>query len=314
MDRVVISGSGLLTGHGRQLDLHSGQRVLIEPFSLHAQLGDKALRRLDRVSEMAVSVVSDALIEAKLPLKFETEMATQTAAYFATGFGNLQGTFNFLERLQQKGARFCNPVDFPNLVLSAPVGALSIQFGIKGELLAFSQGTLSVLQALNTACAKITEHEAQVAIVCGADEHHQVVVDPAQNQQLLVAVGEGAGALVLVDESATDSRICVAASALSGCDGEAGLSEVLDQISLQSGFTKFDGVIAPKHHHEFVSHQVKTERMIDLRAIVGCFETVAAISLSFAFRCIKEDRSKVWVVIEEEAESGAAAVVLAGVQ
>ena len=146
--------------------------ALTEPRARFAEwFGARAPRRLDRLSELSVWLAAEALLDADLSLQPATgDAAERAGVFFATGYGNLAGTFAYLEKLHDKGQRFCSPIDFPNLVLSAPTGTLSIQFGYKGELLAYNDGELSGVHALIAGYDAIAAGRLDIALVVGADE------------------------------------------------------------------------------------------------------------------------------------------------
>ncbi len=193
--------------------------------ALKALLKERAPRRLDRLSELCVLVAGEALQDAGLSLQPLTGAVSERAGvFFATGHGNLTGTFQFLASLQQKGQRFASPIEFPNLVLSAPTGTVSIQFGFRGELVAHNEGELCGAQALVAAYDAIAGGRLDLALCVGADElgaGRQVCA--ARPGRIL---GEGAGAIVL---QSAPSGVEVAGTAL--CGGPEALEEAIKAAS-----------------------------------------------------------------------------------
>ena len=133
---VVVTGIGALTSAGSGLEALDAALVRAPAPSaapglltnIGPTLDATRARRLNRFGRIATDVVAQALAEAK----FTTTDPLRVGAGLGTAWGSLDDTFAFMRRVAEKGARMAPPADFPNLVLSAGVGHLSIYHGFKG--------------------------------------------------------------------------------------------------------------------------------------------------------------------------------------
>jgi hypothetical protein len=131
---------------------------------LHAQL--KAVcttvpRRFDRLSELLLLAAASVLGDKN---------AETCGLYVATAEGNFSGTMAYLQRLKEKGGRFANPIDFPNLLMSAAASNVSLHLGIKGTLLTFHQGDVGAFHALASACEALRNDRIDRAVVAQVEQ------------------------------------------------------------------------------------------------------------------------------------------------
>src|SRR4051794_607177 len=108
---IRVRAEAMVAGEGPRFVVPPHAALMKEPF------GDKTPRRLDRLSELALLAAGNAMRSTLDPIAAE-----RAGVFFATGQGNFSGTMGFLEKLHEKGARFASPIEFPNLVISAPAG------------------------------------------------------------------------------------------------------------------------------------------------------------------------------------------------
>ena len=129
-------------------------------------------RRLNRFGRMATDSASQALTDAS----FTVTDATRVGASIGTGWGSLDESAAFMRRVVEKGARLAPPADFPNLVLSAAVGHLSIYHGFRGPTLTASALFVSGEQAILLAAEEIVSRRADAMAAGGAEEANSVVL------------------------------------------------------------------------------------------------------------------------------------------
>jgi Beta-ketoacyl synthase, N-terminal domain len=167
-------------------------------YDMRGVLKERAPRRLDRVSEMAVTAAGLAFEGTGLE-----DISERGGVFFSTGQGNFSGTMGFLAKLHEKGAKFASPIEFPNLVMSAAAGSLSLLFRLKGELLTLTDRRSAGIQALCFAYEAVASGRLDVALAAGAEEMcdarsrcaELLGKDPA-------TLGEGGAALVLTSGAA----------------------------------------------------------------------------------------------------------------
>jgi 3-oxoacyl-(acyl-carrier-protein) synthase len=167
-------------------------------------LGRGATRRMDTLSATATAVSTLALRSAGLNATEELGVG------FGTGFGALDQTFNFLDRLFAKGARLVNPIDFPNLVHNAPAGHIAIRTGAMGPNLASCQEELAGDEAVAALARFISQGDIPAAIGCGGDlQSDNVDAAYATVDRVLHTRSKHAsvvGAVVLEEASASAER------------------------------------------------------------------------------------------------------------
>ena len=274
---VAISGISVLTGHGPglvSLANAEGLRTRLGEIPLREVLKERAPRRLDRVSEIAVVAGAQALSDSgRTHQPMSGQESERSGVFFATSYGNLSGTIVFLQKLHDKGPRFASPLDFPNLVLSAPTGSLSIQFGLRGELMAFNQNELCGVQALCAAYEALGSGRLDLALCVAAEE--MGAARDACATLAVGALGEGGGAVVLEAREAevmlagvgfaggTKALAEACARACGGAEvdvviGGAGLS-----LAPRIGFIDGHGIIDAA----YATHLVRTKRA---RSVLVC--------------------------------------------
>jgi 3-oxoacyl-[acyl-carrier-protein] synthase II len=181
-DRVVVVtglGATIATGTGNDAIDRSLARV---PATASEQapkvdvvgesLDPAKARRLNRFGRMATDSASQALRDAA----YAVTDATRVGAALGTGWGSLDESAAFMRRVVEKGARLAPPADFPNLVLSAAVGHLSIYHGFRGPTLTASALGLSGEQAILLAAEEIVSKRADAMAAGGAEESNPVVL------------------------------------------------------------------------------------------------------------------------------------------
>ena len=129
-------------------------------------------RRLNRFARMATDAAAQALADAS----FVTTNPSRVGAAIGTGWGSLDDSAAFIRRVVDRGARLAPPADFPNLVLSAAVGHLSIYHGFKGPTLTAAALGVSGEQALLMAAEEIVAGRADAMAAGGAEERNPVVL------------------------------------------------------------------------------------------------------------------------------------------
>jgi 3-oxoacyl-[acyl-carrier-protein] synthase II len=163
-------------------------------------------RRMDRASRLLTMAMKVALTEASRERNAEAVGAVAGSAY-----GTVDASAAFIERIYEKGGRFANPIDFPNLVPSSPVGHAAIYLGLRGPVL--STADLGVTGEAAFALAyELVEVGEVGSILAGSVEEQSAITERVlgpvcSGSGSWVGVRtEGASVLVLEDEAHAAAR------------------------------------------------------------------------------------------------------------
>lgn len=245
--RVVITGLGVISslglGKGTFWESLSQGRSGIREISLFdpsftgSHLGGEVrdfepkdfmpaakVRRLDRVSQMAIAAARLAYQDAQLatlPLKMEG-----VGVILGSGFSGLVSTEAFFRSLLDMGPPGANPMLFPNTVPNAPASQIAIEMGFKGPNVTLSHKEVSGENAIAYACDLIQHGKADVLLAGAVDELSQIlhfsywklgvlsphrrggeeICCPFDLRRNGIILGEGAGIVLLEESSHALSR------------------------------------------------------------------------------------------------------------
>jgi 3-oxoacyl-[acyl-carrier-protein] synthase-1/3-oxoacyl-[acyl-carrier-protein] synthase II len=157
-------------------------------------LPPRSVRRMKRLARMAVGLAARAIRKADLQDGLD-------AVYFATAWGALSETHDFLQKLYASNEFFTSPIDFVGSVHNAPAGQVAMREAIRGANVTMTGGDASFEQALIAAHQLGAAGRATV-LAGGGDEMHPVfsaLFDPSVPMD--DTPSDGGGMLVL--ETAT---------------------------------------------------------------------------------------------------------------
>lgn len=179
------------------------------------QLGRRIGESLDPFALYALGAAAEAIAQAKL----SGEALRRAATVFGHGMGGIHTLEAGYERFYGQRSTRVHPLTVPRCMVSAPVSAIAMAFGIEGPVFAVSSACSSSGHAIAQGSLLIASGLADVVIVGGSD----AIATPAclaawENLRAVsatacrpfsvgrdgMAVGEGAAALVL--ESAEHAR------------------------------------------------------------------------------------------------------------
>ena len=126
-------------------------------------------RRLPRYSQMVLAAAAaclDGLGGERVTARFE---AARIGVFLGTGRGPLEAVESLSDDLVAGNARQVNATHFQETVYNAPLGHLSIHYGITGPCVALSSGTASGLLALEMAAVQLAAGRLDLALVGGVD-------------------------------------------------------------------------------------------------------------------------------------------------
>ncbi|MDR3090017.1 MAG: beta-ketoacyl-[acyl-carrier-protein] synthase family protein [Desulfobulbaceae bacterium] len=180
---AAVSGVGLTKE--TLLSLQSGQPVAgrIAPERLCADLPQRAVRRLGRLTKLALTLAEEAVPVATSGIE---------SIFWGSGWGALSETYNFLRGLAESAGRFTSPIDFVGSTHNSAAGRVAIEYQAQGKNLSFSGGDASFEQALFAAQTMIGNTEK--ALLLAADEGHDrfsPLFDPSIHPDAPLADGGG---------------------------------------------------------------------------------------------------------------------------
>ena len=202
--KMVITGaasygiSGLLGGVANANYLSEPaltREPLPDPLSL---LDSERSRRFGRASAIVVASAQRALQDAELE-------PPGTGFVVGSAFGDVERSVRFLQKLFAQGPKFASPAEFPQLIASTGSGNASIYLGLTGPCLSVSEFGTSGESALSVAIS-LLELGLAPALLAGAGEAHDKVVDAVLGGPGRPARREGAGFLVLEAEPSAVAR------------------------------------------------------------------------------------------------------------
>jgi 3-oxoacyl-[acyl-carrier-protein] synthase II len=188
--RVVVSGLGMVTplGVGKEefyhrlfggecgigeiksfdtKDFTSHLGAEVANFSPRDFISVKNLRRMDKISPMAVAAARLALEDAKIQVTVENR--DRIGIILGNAFGATDVTVQFAENLLAQGPAVVNPILVPNTVMNAPAGHASIELGFRGVNTTVTHYAVSAEIAMAYAAAEIRRGTADFILAGGVD-------------------------------------------------------------------------------------------------------------------------------------------------
>ena len=245
--RVVITGLGVVSSLGLGIEtfwdsLRQGRSGIQEisrfdPSLTGSRFGGEVrsfepkdfmaaakVRRLDRVSQIAVAAARLAYVDARLPAS--SEPAQEMGVILGSGFSGLVSTEAFFRSLLDLGPSGANPMLFPSTVPNAPAAQVAIEMGFKGPNVTLSHKEVSGENAIVYACDLIRHGRAKILLAGAVDELSQILHFSHWKMRVLsphrrggeeiscpfdlrrngIILGEGAGIVVLEELSHARSR------------------------------------------------------------------------------------------------------------
>ena len=204
---LTVDGSACCTGAGdlaktlEALSLGSNCRGMLGTADISKNLSPNAVRRLQRLPRMALSLAMgarDATGTSDVP----------AAVVFGTGWGPLSETAGILEQVANNSEELTSPTSFVGSVHNSPAGQIAMHLQATGPNLAVAGDDCAFEQAVITAqllAADMTEKDR--LLVVGADEHHgslSALFDPSVAADSNPSDGGGA---LIVRKAATGTGI-----------------------------------------------------------------------------------------------------------
>ena len=189
MDRIVITGLGVRSAAGDDLDAfwrslvegRSGVRAHpgdpergLQPYAAAAaafdprEMASKQLaNRIDRVTQLSLLAVGQALRHAGLPLQAATP--ERSAVCWGSGAGGAGAIEAAYREFYASPAPRIPPLTVVMGMANAAAGQISIEHALRGPMLAVSNACASAAQAIGEAAFMLRTGRADVAVAGGAD-------------------------------------------------------------------------------------------------------------------------------------------------
>lgn len=130
-------------------------------------LSDHNISQLDRVSKFALVAAREALEQAHLLDDHATlEDAGVVLGHSQGGMASMESTY---ERFFGRRTDRVHPLTLPRLMVSAPVSAVSMHFGLRGPAFAVSSACASSAHAIAQGAGLIESGQVEVVVVGGCD-------------------------------------------------------------------------------------------------------------------------------------------------
>jgi len=167
--RVYISGFSEITEH--EIKTANDKNTLARSegeFQLKSVFPDLYRRRMSTIAQYAIGSAQLAFDDSELNLSELNK--SELGAYFSTSLGATQVQSRNLDDLLTKGPTEIKSILFPDTVLNAALGNLSIAFGIEGCSANFSDLGNEGINALWHAYYDLQEDKISNALVCSAQD------------------------------------------------------------------------------------------------------------------------------------------------
>ncbi|MDR2861958.1 MAG: beta-ketoacyl synthase chain length factor [Syntrophobacterales bacterium] len=287
-----VHGRSMLTGWGNtaetfaRLDAEAAIRGTVPKEAMHANLPAKTVRRLKRLSRLALSLSISAAAQ--------TSDNFPEAVFFGTRWGSLSETSDFLKALFETEEQLGSPTDFIGSVHNAPAGQVAVHFQAKGPNITITGGDATFEQTLFAA----DRSGVNTLLLIGADEYHEHLTPlfaPGTHMTdgggafLLSRERKGAVASLipifeafpLADEEVIDALV-------SHLGGPSLIQEKFDLIL--AGFPPDTGEQCQKQKEIFLRLTNYRHPLIDYRSILGHFGSVSAVAAVISVLSMEKGR------------------------
>jgi 3-oxoacyl-[acyl-carrier-protein] synthase II len=230
--KVVITGLGAVTPLGVGAEpLHTrwaaGENGIVDgagactEFEPKDFLSLKEVRRLDRFSQLAIVAADEAVGQAGWSEQLPHD-PMRVGCVVATGIGGIQTVEAQHDVMRDRGVRMVSPLGIPQYMPNAAAASVSMRFGLRGQAFGVVSACSSGGHAIGLAMRMIQYGDADAVLAGGAEAtltafgfacfNAMQALSPTGMSRPFDArrdgfvMGEGAGMLVLEEESAARAR------------------------------------------------------------------------------------------------------------
>jgi nodulation protein E len=186
--------------------------------ALETALGRRVGGSLDLFSTYALMAAHEALSQAGLT---GAPLGSRAAAIMGNGIGGLRTLEKAYERLFGMKATKVHPLTIPRVMVSAPVSAIAMEFGVTGPVFATASACASAAHAIAQGAALIHGGLADLAVVGGSEAMaspgglrawdslgamSETACRPFSAGRDGMVIGEGGAAIVIERESHAEKR------------------------------------------------------------------------------------------------------------
>jgi 3-oxoacyl-[acyl-carrier-protein] synthase II len=184
-------------------------------------LSVKEARRLDRFSQLALVASAEALAQAGWDSDLPYD-PLRVGCVIATGIGGIETVETQHDVLRDKGPRSVSPLGIPQYMPNAGAAAVAMKHGLRGQMYGVVSACSGGAHAIGSALRMIQYGDADAAVAGGAEAtltefsfacfNSMQALSPTGISRPFDArrdgfvMGEGAGVLVLEEESAARER------------------------------------------------------------------------------------------------------------
>jgi 3-oxoacyl-[acyl-carrier-protein] synthase II len=136
---------------------------------INALLPAARYRRLPRYSRLALAAVAQCLSDLPLRALPKGFLTSRVGVFMGTSIGPLESVEHIAVELIANNPKAVNPLDFQESVYNAPLGHVSVHYGITGPCIALSSGDASGLAAMEMALTFLANEQIDLALVGGVD-------------------------------------------------------------------------------------------------------------------------------------------------
>jgi 3-oxoacyl-(acyl-carrier-protein) synthase len=147
----------------------------VRGFDPAAILGDKGLRNLDRLTRLFLVASHLALIDAgiKRDGQYVTYAGPRAGVCGSTAYGSVEAMTELHRVAVLENPRYLNPGKFPNTVINAALGYVSIWHDLRALNATVCNGNCGALDAVLCAETYLTSERADAILVGGAEAMHE---------------------------------------------------------------------------------------------------------------------------------------------
>jgi 3-oxoacyl-[acyl-carrier-protein] synthase III len=298
---IVAAGAGAVCGAGVGLTAllavargeAAGMRVDDGAMKVEQFVPARRLRRLGRSARMMLVAAREALDGI--------EDRAEVGLICGTGVGALEETTEFLGQLRRERVSGASPSLFPNSVMSAIAGYVSLELGLRGYGATVTQDALSGELAVTAAADALRLGRAPMILAGGVDERSEAMRAVWRRANGSAKLGEGAAVLLLRccgshDSSSRRSLARVSGYATAGQhDGGASASLAArralemagvgrDEIAMVIGRAEATGALGEEHASS-----------IDISPRVGCWGAMGALNVALGVAMVADGAPNVLV-------------------
>jgi len=155
-------------------DLPTQFAAIIQDFDARKYLGRREVRRLGRLTHLAIAATEEAIADAGLDLAQEDP--TRVGIEMGSAFGALNIVEDQACVIREKGPRAINPAVAPAVLITTTPCHMAIRYGIRGPANSPVAACATGVVALGEAARRIQRGEVDVMLAGGADSYYSRLI------------------------------------------------------------------------------------------------------------------------------------------